>query len=262
MDLTSQSLTSPRLKADLWQPIATELNVPWRAAEAMHWILGEREIARRANTTPFSIVSGANSAGPQGEGNGRIAQSNRMHDSTIYFEANDVNAVLNGPEGTNGPVSVFGQSLQVTGRGDDHVPSNFRAHQSYNGNDDGSTDEMRCSRRRASQERLAAGERDMTLPSLADLDDGISAFAGCGGHAAYGSPPEEIDRRTSHASYTYHPNRRDHRDNAVSRASQSSPSKSRKSNGSRSSQAGSDGRRDSGSSGSGGYVQVTRKRSG
>ncbi|KAL9124563.1 MAG: hypothetical protein Q9217_006117 [Psora testacea] len=67
------------MRAELWQPIATELNIPWRTAEAMHWNLGEREIARRANTVPFSIVSGANTAGPQGEGNGRIAQSNRMH---------------------------------------------------------------------------------------------------------------------------------------------------------------------------------------
>ncbi|EED14489.1 conserved hypothetical protein [Talaromyces stipitatus ATCC 10500] len=37
-----------RLKANMWAEIAQEMNVPWRAAEAMHWELGEQEMARRA----------------------------------------------------------------------------------------------------------------------------------------------------------------------------------------------------------------------
>lgn len=31
--------------------------VPWRAAEAMHWQIGESEMARRAGVTPFSLSS-------------------------------------------------------------------------------------------------------------------------------------------------------------------------------------------------------------
>lgn len=40
----------------MWGTLATELNVPWRAAEAMHWQLGEVEMARRAGVVPFSLT--------------------------------------------------------------------------------------------------------------------------------------------------------------------------------------------------------------
>ena len=46
-----------RFKADMWSKIAEELSVPWRAAEAMHWQLGEQDMARRAGVTPFSLSS-------------------------------------------------------------------------------------------------------------------------------------------------------------------------------------------------------------
>uniref|UniRef100_A0A0B7K1M8 Uncharacterized protein n=1 Tax=Bionectria ochroleuca TaxID=29856 RepID=A0A0B7K1M8_BIOOC len=35
----------------MWKQIGDELGVGWRAAEAMHWQLGERELERRANLT-------------------------------------------------------------------------------------------------------------------------------------------------------------------------------------------------------------------
>lgn len=31
--------------------------IPWRAAEAMHWQLGEQDMARRAGVTPFSLTA-------------------------------------------------------------------------------------------------------------------------------------------------------------------------------------------------------------
>lgn len=37
--------------------MANELGVPWRSAEAMHWALGEQEMAKRAGTTPFSMAA-------------------------------------------------------------------------------------------------------------------------------------------------------------------------------------------------------------
>lgn len=39
----------------MWAKVAEELQVPWRAAEAMHWQLGEAEMARRAGVTAFSL---------------------------------------------------------------------------------------------------------------------------------------------------------------------------------------------------------------
>ncbi|EER37251.1 MYB DNA-binding domain-containing protein [Histoplasma capsulatum var. duboisii H88] len=45
-----------RFKADMWSKIAAEMFVPWRAAEAMHWQLGEHEMARRAGVLPFLLT--------------------------------------------------------------------------------------------------------------------------------------------------------------------------------------------------------------
>ncbi|KAI9788999.1 MAG: hypothetical protein M1833_002786 [Piccolia ochrophora] len=48
-----------RFKQDMWAKIAEEMTLPWRAVEAMHWQLGEHEMARRAGVVPFSIASPA-----------------------------------------------------------------------------------------------------------------------------------------------------------------------------------------------------------
>lgn len=51
-----------RFKADMWAKIAEEMAIPWRAAEAMHWQMGEHEMARRAGVTPFTLANvGSNS---------------------------------------------------------------------------------------------------------------------------------------------------------------------------------------------------------
>lgn len=42
----------------MWATIAQEMAIPWRAAEAMHWELGEQEMARRAGVTPFARSGG------------------------------------------------------------------------------------------------------------------------------------------------------------------------------------------------------------
>lgn len=41
----------------MWAKVAEELAVPWRAAEAMHWQLGEAEMAKRAGVVPFSLAA-------------------------------------------------------------------------------------------------------------------------------------------------------------------------------------------------------------
>ncbi|KAK2741450.1 hypothetical protein FQN57_005583 [Myotisia sp. PD_48] len=52
-----------RFKADMWSKIAEEMAIPWRAAEAMHWQIGERNMASRAGVTPFTL-SNTSSSGP------------------------------------------------------------------------------------------------------------------------------------------------------------------------------------------------------
>ncbi|KAI0406296.1 hypothetical protein F4802DRAFT_109602 [Xylaria palmicola] len=44
-----------RFKPEMWAKVAEEMAIPWRAAEAMHWQLGEQDMARRAGVTPFSL---------------------------------------------------------------------------------------------------------------------------------------------------------------------------------------------------------------
>ena len=46
----------------MWAPLAAELSIPWRAAEAMHWQLGEADMARRAGVVPFSLAASASAS--------------------------------------------------------------------------------------------------------------------------------------------------------------------------------------------------------
>ncbi|EPE08786.1 myb dna-binding domain protein [Ophiostoma piceae UAMH 11346] len=48
-----------RFKPEMWAKVAEEMHVPWRAAEAMHWQLGEADMAQRAGVTPFSLTATA-----------------------------------------------------------------------------------------------------------------------------------------------------------------------------------------------------------
>lgn len=67
-----------RLKPEMWAKVAEEMSIPWRAVEAMHWQLGEQEMARRAGVTPFSLAStdnlqhqGSSRASHRGHGHSR-----------------------------------------------------------------------------------------------------------------------------------------------------------------------------------------------
>lgn len=39
----------------MWQKVATEMGIPWRSAESMHWQLGEKEMSARANAPMFQL---------------------------------------------------------------------------------------------------------------------------------------------------------------------------------------------------------------
>ena len=41
----------------MWAKLAEEMKVPWRAAEAMHWQIGEAGMASRAGVVPFSLAT-------------------------------------------------------------------------------------------------------------------------------------------------------------------------------------------------------------
>ncbi|KAF2805781.1 uncharacterized protein BDZ99DRAFT_466691 [Mytilinidion resinicola] len=39
----------------MWQKIASEMRIPWRSAESMHWQLGEQEMSTHANAPVFQL---------------------------------------------------------------------------------------------------------------------------------------------------------------------------------------------------------------
>lgn len=49
----------------MWEKIAKEMALPWRAAEAMHWQIGEFEMANRANVPVFHLAGQQSSQAAQ-----------------------------------------------------------------------------------------------------------------------------------------------------------------------------------------------------
>ena len=54
--MTTHADKLDRFKKDMWEKIAKEMALPWRAAEAMHWQIGEVEMASRANVPVFHLA--------------------------------------------------------------------------------------------------------------------------------------------------------------------------------------------------------------
>lgn len=52
-----------RFKKDMWEKLAKEMQLPWRAAEAMHWQIGETEMATRANVPVFHLAGQSSGSG-------------------------------------------------------------------------------------------------------------------------------------------------------------------------------------------------------
>lgn len=49
----------------MWEKIAKEMQLPWRAAEAMHWQIGEIEMASRANVPVFHLANSSSQSSSQ-----------------------------------------------------------------------------------------------------------------------------------------------------------------------------------------------------
>ena len=47
----------------MWEKIAKEMHITWRAAENMHWQMGEIDMAQRANVPVFHLAELQSSRG-------------------------------------------------------------------------------------------------------------------------------------------------------------------------------------------------------
>lgn len=169
-----------RLKHDLWNPIANELGIPWRACEAMHWAMGEHEMARRANAIPFAIA--AAQAEPGEPGCGRVAQRDRMLESTRVFEGRDLTTLSSPFHSVNGNIHSHSHSQGPTGPGTlAYTPVTIppiKSEQSFSAydeeDDDESEDDDEQEGPRARRRRIAGETR---LPGVAEMEGEIAAFA-------------------------------------------------------------------------------------
>ncbi|EFW22494.1 hypothetical protein CPSG_00393 [Coccidioides posadasii str. Silveira] len=71
-----------RFKEEMWSRIAEEMAIPWRAAEAMHWQLGEAEMAQRAGVTPFSFSAPLRQSSPRARRN-TLSRRDRLSTSQL-----------------------------------------------------------------------------------------------------------------------------------------------------------------------------------
>jgi hypothetical protein len=66
-DVTRPTNIMTSFKDQMWQKVATEMGIPWRSAESMHWQLGEQEMSARANAPVFQLHPSATSIGSPSE---------------------------------------------------------------------------------------------------------------------------------------------------------------------------------------------------
>nr|POE53493.1 transforming protein myb [Quercus suber] len=72
-----------RFKKDMWEKISKEMQLPWRAAEAMHWQIGEIEMAQRANVPVFHLAGQPLPVSTTG-GPGPDYRSDSVSPTTVY----------------------------------------------------------------------------------------------------------------------------------------------------------------------------------
>lgn len=95
----------------MWEKIAKEMQLPWRAAEAMHWQIGEVEMANRANVPVFHLAgqqnAGSSQAGPGSEGRSSISPSSGtgLHSSKMAYSHTHNHSLPHVPHPISHPVS-------------------------------------------------------------------------------------------------------------------------------------------------------------
>ncbi|CZS99979.1 related to DRPLA protein [Rhynchosporium graminicola] len=111
-----KKLIPHRFKPEMWSKVAEEMAVPWRAAEAMHWQLGEADMARRAGVVPFSLSSVSTDAPPPGH---------RSSPSRGHSHSQSQSSIMSGPPGpgvgpgrySRPPTALSNSSSKTSGGG-------------------------------------------------------------------------------------------------------------------------------------------------
>ena len=167
------------MKQDIWTPLAKELQVPWRSAEAMHWQLGEEDMARRAGSTLFTMAA-AGSTNPA-----NVSSSSSASGTERYGL----------PEPTAGGYSGYDEAERAS--------------------EEGEIGDTRRRRRRADTQQTTQGQQlapvgqgfevgqgghGIVLPSLAELTGGVPAPVRLSRERGYweGGPPGSKPPKREH----------------------------------------------------------------
>lgn len=129
-----------RFKDQMWQKVATEMGIPWRSAESMHWQLGEQEMSARANAPVFQLHPSATATGLSSPSEVPVVTATAPHGFT---PANTTQLQSNPPPGSN----KHHQSPPTIPQG-----SHGYHYRSDSGSGIGRTRNSSFSRRRADQE--------------------------------------------------------------------------------------------------------------
>ena len=73
----------------MWAPIADELGIPWQKAEALHWLIGRKQMRREANAITFAIAA----ADAEPRELRQVVQRDGTLKSTEVFEGRDLTPI-------------------------------------------------------------------------------------------------------------------------------------------------------------------------
>jgi hypothetical protein len=164
-----------RFKAEMWSKVAEELVIPWRAVEAMHWRLGEQEMAQRAGVVPFSssIPSAEGAPSPVNP-----ASPSRGHSHSQSLSSN-ISASGSTGSRYNRPTSSQSGSTSMTSRGSGGVSTRSIAARRDNAPrlaPPTSPDDARQFAAIGRGMSIGLGRGGPILPSVAEMTTGVSAY--------------------------------------------------------------------------------------
>lgn len=145
----------------MWEKIAKEMQLPWRAAEAMHWQIGEVEMASRANVPVFHLAGQSNSNSSQTSASlstGNTAQSAETRSNSASPRSNP-GSIPSYQQSVEGLRDSMFQPEALSGQ---VAPSGYRR------NSDASTHSNANGQSRADESTYAGGvpQRNTAPPSV------------------------------------------------------------------------------------------------
>jgi hypothetical protein len=149
--------------------------VPWRAAEAMHWQLGEADMARRAGVVPFSLSSVSMDAPPPPSHRASPSRGHshsQSHPSNVGVPGSNVPRYSRPASAHGGPSSVNtratgGSSARSIAARRDSTPRSAPPR---------SSDDGRLLAAIGSGMPMGMGREGKLLPSVAEMTTGVSPY--------------------------------------------------------------------------------------